>query len=145
MQKQYPTRLHHKIPSWVKDECVFHIRIRCASENTIELTQEDVAVALLKSAKFYAQKGRWFIHLLLLMPDHIHALISFPRGEIMGHVIGDWKRYQGGQHDIRWQDNFFDHRIRNAEEYLEKAAYIRRNPVAADLCETPENWQWVIE
>jgi len=145
MEKQYPNRLFHKTPSWAEDGAVFHIRIRCADENQAILTQRDIAEALLASADFYTQKGRWFAQLFLLMPDHLHALISFPKEQVMSRVVADWKRYQSKQHGIRWQDNFFDHRIRNTAEYLEKAAYIRNNPVVKGLCETPKEWGWIIE
>jgi REP element-mobilizing transposase RayT len=144
MEKEYPDRLFHKTPSWVEDGSVFHIRIRCAVTNAVVLTQSGTAEALLKSAAFYDEKRRWFIRLFLLMPDHIHALISFPKDQIMSRVIADWKRYQNRQMGICWQGNFFDHRIRNAAEYFEKAAYIRNNPVVKGLCTASENWPWVI-
>lgn len=107
------------------------------------LTQPDIAEALLASVAFYTAEGRWFSHLFLLMPDHLHALISFPKDQVMSRIIADWKRYQCKQHGILWQDNFFDHRIRNQAEYLEKAAYIRNNPVVKGLCEKPDDWAWV--
>jgi len=145
MEKQYPNRLFHCTPSWVEDGCVFHIRIRCALENTVVLSQPLIASRLLESVEFYTKKGRWFVHLFLLMPDHLHALVSFPKEQEMSRVIADWKRYYCKQHGIRWQDNFFDHRIRNTTEYLGKATYIRNNPVAAGLCETPAEWVPVFE
>ena len=61
----------------------------------------------------------------------------------MSRVVADWKRYQSRQHGINWQDNFFDHRIRNTAEYLEKAAYIRNNPVMKGMCETADDWPHV--
>ena len=63
----------------------------------------------------------------------------------MTRIVSEWKRYHTRQHGIQWQENFFDHRIRNTQEYLEKAAYIRRNPVVKELCETPEAWRWVLD
>ena len=144
MRKQYPERLHHKTPSWVEEGSIFHIRIRCSPDNTVVLIQPDVAGALLESARFYMDKGRWFLHLFLVMPDHIHALVSFPKDKVMSRVVGDWKRYLARQQGICWQNNYFDHRIRNTEEYLEKAGYIRRNPVVKELCASPEEWPWVI-
>jgi REP element-mobilizing transposase RayT len=145
MKKEYPSRLFHKTPSWVEDGAVFHIRIRCAAENEVVLIQPDIPEALLSSAGFYTEKERWFAHLFLLMPDHIHALISFPEDQVMSRTVADWKRYQNKLHGICWQDNFFDHRIRNTAEYLEKAAYIRNNPVVKGLCADPESWPWVYE
>lgn len=124
MEKSYPFRLYHKTPSWVEDGAVFHIRLRCSADNRIPLIQSGVANDLLESARFYSEKGRWFAHLFLLMPDHLHALISFPKDRAMSLTISEWKRYQTRRHSIQWQDNFFDHRLRNVQEYLEKAAYI---------------------
>ena len=145
MENKYPSRLYHKTPAWVEDGSVFHIRIRCSVGNAIPLIQPDVADKILESASFYSEQGRWFVHLFLLMPDHLHALISFPKDDAMTRVISEWKRYQTRQHGIQWQENFFDHRIRSTKEYLEKAAYIRRNPVAKGLCEAPETWRWVVD
>ena len=121
---------------------MFHIRIRCSAENTVVLSDPAVAEALFASVDFYTGKGRWFSHLFLLMPDHLHALISFPKEEIMSRVVADWKRYQTKALGILWQENFFDHRIRDSGEYLEKAAYIRNNPVAKGLCAKPEEWPY---
>jgi putative transposase len=71
------------------------------------------------------------------MPDHLHALISFPALEKMSGVVGDWKRFQQRESAVRWQEGYFDHRIRNDREFEEKAAYIRRNPVVKGLCAQP--------
>jgi len=144
MKQSFPDRLHHKTPSWVKDSSVFHIRIRCSHKNSVDLTQPEIAKALIDSVAFYQTSGKWFVNLFLVMPDHIHALLNFPKDAVMSKVIGDWKRYQHNQHGILWQENFFDHRIRSDAEYLEKAAYIRRNPVAKGLCSMPEEWAWSI-
>ena len=140
----FPGRLHHAVPSWVKDGAVFHIRIRCAAGNERSLIDPDCAAALLVSARLYEEKDRWFCHLFLLMPDHLHALLSFPRQESMSRVIGDWKHYQARKLGIRWQENYFDHRIRNDAELVEKAAYIRRNPVAKQLCAGESDWPWML-
>jgi REP element-mobilizing transposase RayT len=72
---------------------VFHIRVRCARDNCRSLTESVVGRALLGSVAFYHERRRWWVSLFLLMPDHWHALISFPREEGMSAVIGDWKRY----------------------------------------------------
>jgi len=145
MEKKYPERLFHKIPSWVEDGAIFHIRIRCDANNPVPLIRSDVAEELLKSVEFYTENRRWFAYLFLLMPDHIHALLSFPKEEVISNVIGDWKRYQSKQLGVLWQDNFFDHRIRSTEEYFEKAEYIRRNPVVKGLCKSPKDWPWIFE
>jgi len=79
------------------------------------------------------------------MPDHLHALISFPGNETMETVMRAWKHYLAKEHDLRWQRDFFDHRIRQDESHEEKAAYIRNNPVRAGLVKTPAEWPYVWE
>ena len=145
MQRPFPGRLYHAVPGWVEEGAVFHIRIRCREDNIASLVTPETATALLESARFYCANGRWYVHLFLLMPDHLHALISFHREDRMSAVIGDWKRFQSLRLGIRWQEGFFDHRIRNDKEFIEKAMYIRRNPVVRALCRCEADWRWILE
>jgi hypothetical protein len=39
-----------------------------------------------------------------------------------------------------WQPGFQDRTIRDEQDFLKKAEYIRMNPVAANLVATPEEW-----
>jgi putative transposase len=77
------------------------------------------------------------------MPDHVHALLAFPRTEAMRKVIGDWKRYTARQLGIMWQRDFFDHRLREAQELQLKADYIRENPVRRGLVARAQDWPWL--
>jgi REP element-mobilizing transposase RayT len=63
-------------------------------KNNKALTHPALAQAILDSARFYETKRRWHITLFLLMPDHLHAILSFARDESMSDVIRDWKRFQ---------------------------------------------------
>jgi REP element-mobilizing transposase RayT len=74
------------------------------------------------------------------MPDHFHAILSFPSDVVMADLFKHWKRYTARQLGIDWQDGFFDHRLRNAQEENAKHHYIRHNPVRKNLCERPEDW-----
>jgi REP element-mobilizing transposase RayT len=80
--------------------------------------------------------------LFLLMPDHLHAMLAFPREPGMAAVIRDWKRGTARFQDVRWQENFFDHRIRHSREKETTWAYIHRNPVAKGLCQEDELWPY---
>ncbi len=76
------------------------------------------------------------------MPDHAHALITFPREARMSRVIGEWKHYTAQNPGVDWQSNFFDHRIRTAASCAEKHAYILRNPIIKGLCNSEVQWPW---
>ena len=135
-------KLHHEVPSWVDPGAVFHIRIRCESENPAPLTIPSLAAVLLDSVRFYETRQLWHVTIFLLMPDHLHALLSFPRDKNMGRIVGDWKRFHAVKSGVKWQKNYFDHRLRDEHQAEYKYQYILNNPVAKGFCSTPEEWPW---
>ncbi len=136
-------RLSHEVPSWVKEGAVYHIRIRTELERGKNLTGTQVGTAILESTAFYQEQQNWNCRLMLLMPDHLHALMSFNPEKGMSESIRNWKRFHANNSGVVWLEGFFDHRIRSDESLEEKALYIRKNPVVKGLCEKPEDWQWV--
>jgi putative transposase len=145
----FPERLHHRVPHWVQPGALFHIRIALDREKEQKaLTDSPLAQAILDSAKFYEATLRWHITLFVLMPDHLHALLSFARGESMSEVIRGWKRFHRRTNQVVWQEGYFDHRLRadeRGEQLSAKMNYIRQNPVVAGLCARAEDWPWVID
>jgi REP element-mobilizing transposase RayT len=145
----FPERLHHRVPHWVEPGALFHIRIRLNREKQQRtLVDPSLAPALLDSARFYEGTMRWHITLFLLMPDHVHAVLSFPRDKSMSEVIRDWKRFHTRTDHVMWQEGYFDHRLRAEERGTQLSAklnYIRENPVAAGLCTRAEEWPWLID
>ena len=77
------------------------------------------------------------------MPDHLHGIVTFPRQFQMRKAVGEWKRWLATQEAIKWQDGFFDHRLRSVESAVEKANYIRMNPSRAGLIEENEIWPYL--
>ena len=141
--KKYPKRLSHTVPHWVnRRNAVYHIRIRCLKFDQRDLTFPDVAEALLESVHLYSDLGRWWARIFVLMPDHLHALLSFDPDRRLSRVVGDWKKWHAENLGIRWQENFFDHRIRRDESLVEKNHYIRMNPQRGGLCEDAFEWPW---
>ncbi len=149
LYRGFPSKLHHEVPPWVKTGALFHIRIAVDREKERSpLTDTALAQALLDSARFYEINQLWYITLFLLMPDHLHALLSFASDESMSKVVADWKHFQTRKYRIIWQGGYFDHRLRDDErdeQLSAKMNYIRHNPVAAGLCTRAEDWPWIIE
>lgn len=136
-------RLGHSVPGWISSGAVFFVTICCAVRRTNQLCQNEVAGCLFEAVEFRQRAHRWYVHLLLLMPDHLHALISFPAQESMATVVANFKEITAKRTGVRWQTGFFDHRLRTTESYDEKAAYIRANPVRAGLMTPADKWPWV--
>ena len=89
------------------------------------------------------EKLVWHCRLALLMPDHLHAILAFPREPGLRTTMLEWKKYLARQHQVSWQRDFFDHRLRDHHEVLEKTSYIEMNPVRKGLCERAEDWPWI--
>jgi REP element-mobilizing transposase RayT len=144
---EYPERerLPHEVPLWVDPQKeVYYLTINCKRRGQCVLTQPEVSKKVLESVGFRQAKGLWFAHVFLLMPDHVHGLVSFPRSQrtILG-VVSDWKRWTSRQLGIEWQEDFFEHRLRNDENAREKADYILANPVRKGLAAQAADWPHV--
>jgi hypothetical protein len=140
--RDYPGRLYHHVPGWVKCGAAYHIRIRAEPTTPLPLNTPELATNLLVSARLYHESVRWYCRLFLLMPDHLHTILCFPLEKKMSDLLGAWKGYQAKHHPVIWQDNYFDHRIRNRRELDEKVHYIRLNPVVKGLCSHEDDWPW---
>ena len=95
------------------------------------------------AVEHYLASEKMWASLFLAMPDHLHALLSFPSEVRMEAVIRDWKRYVAKTAGIVWQDGFFDHRLRTNESLEEKATHIRQNPVRAGLVSDASRWTFI--
>jgi putative transposase len=135
--------LGHTPPWGIPDTPVFFVKVCGKMRGENQFCQPKVAEKILGSAAFYHERRRWWMHLLLLMPDHVHCIVQFPITESMPVVMRAWKHYLATQCGIRWQRDFFDHRLRDDENYNEKAGYIRQNLVRANLVNAAAEWQYV--
>jgi len=79
------------------------------------------------------------------MPDHLHALVGIGGDDSLADIIRDFKRITVRIAGIRWQPNFFDHRLRHDESMSEKEDYIRENPIRAGLIDRQEKWPFMLE
>lgn len=135
--------LYHEIPAWVRDEATFYITINCQPRGINHLAIPTAAEAIRESLGVRINKGYWWPSLILLMPDHLHGLLTLAPGQELQKVISDWKRYTARFAGIKWQRDFFDHRIRHEESLSEKWEYIVQNPVRACLVASPDAWPYV--
>jgi len=89
---------------------------------------------------------RWLAGRYVLMPDHIHLFCAPGDNETrLEQWVRFWKSHvsrQAGSPAWRWQSDFWDTRLRRGENYSEKWAYVRENPVRAGLSATPDDWPY---
>jgi putative transposase len=133
-------------PPWRVDSAqeLFFVTICCRPRGLNQLAKPDVGDALFETIAWRNSNRVWYAHLFLLMPDHCHAVMSFPDSEhTIKQRISFWKKWVAMKLGIVWQRDFFDHRSRSDESWREKADYILANPVRAGFVEQPEHWPYL--
>ena len=95
-----------------------------------------------------AELRRFELSAYVIMPNHVHVLLE-PRvplaritNGIKGAAARDANATLGRTGKPFWQDESFDHWIRNAAEFERLRRYIEWNPVSAKLVAKPEDWKW---
>ena len=146
MPSQTGRKTHlHDAPLWVDPaRSDYFITICCRERGLNQLCQLEASRALLDSVRFYRQQQRWFPSLFVLMPDHLHMIVSFGYEHEMTNVIRAWKSFHAKRTRLCWQDGFFEHRLRGEKGVDEKAAYILQNPVRAGLVRDESEWPHVL-
>jgi putative transposase len=85
----------------------------------------------------YRREGHFKLHAFVVMPDHIHLLLT-PQGasieRVVGLIKGGYSHRVGSKFPV-WQRGFTDHRIRNEDEFQTRREYIHQNPVRARMVE----------
>jgi REP element-mobilizing transposase RayT len=111
----------------------------------------DARVArVVADALLYGASGRDFYQLRawVIMPNHVHVVLR-PKTSLA--VITRWVKGStarkanlilGRTGEVFWQDESFDHRVRDEVELGRIARYVEHNPVNAGLAANPSDWPW---
>lgn len=82
------------------------------------------------------------------MPNHVHLLIS-PFVEVAqlmrrlkGYTARQANRILGRTGEAFWQEESYDHWVRDEREWTRIIGYIENNPVRAGLAARPQEYPW---
>ena len=119
----------------------------CAHMQQNLFQRDQVAELMVATFSKYRDAGEFEIHEYVVMPNHIHLLISIADQQKLSRVI---QLIKGGfSHSLRqngiifrevWEQRYYDRRVRNANEFAEISRYIRQNPVRKGLVERAEDY-----
>ena len=119
-----------------------------ASHGVCWLRRPNIA-ALVRDAFLHFHEERYLLHEWVIMPNHVHALLTPLVGTPLSSIVHSWKSHTArrinaalGHKGRVWARDYFDRMIRNDDHFAKTAEYIRANPVNAGLCEAPEDWRW---
>jgi putative transposase len=109
---------------------------------------ESYARLFLKTLYGYRRSERFLLHAFVLMPDHVHLLLT-PAPDLtleraMQLIKGGYSHAVGKEISRReiWQKGFTDHRIRDPQDFAGHRLYIHQNPVMAKLVANPAEYRY---
>ena len=90
------------------------------------------------------KKYKWAVIGYVVMPEHVHLLVSEPLRGNLAKAIQALKLSVTMRRRERpfWQARYYDFNVWTAKKETEKLKYIHRNPVTRGLVAKPEDWKW---
>ena len=89
-----------------------------------------------QTALLFFDGQRYCLHAWVVMPNHVHALLTPKAGWELGRILHSWKSFTAnecnkllGRSGEFWQTETFDRFVRNEKHYQSAIAYIENNPV----------------
>lgn len=123
-------------------------------QQTERWLQRDDIAKVVADAMHYLDGRKYTLIAYCIMPNHVHVVFEpllekperyYTLGNIMQSLKGytAWKANQIlGRKGAFWQDESYDHVVRDEQELQRIVEYVLMNPVKAGLVTQPEDWKW---
>jgi putative transposase len=103
----------------------------------------------LKTLYQYRRDRRYELHAFVLMPEHVHLLLTPAKDVTLERAIqlikGGYSHALGtviGRRSEIWQRGFTDHRIRDPQDFMHHRKYIHQNPAARKIVNDPSEYRY---
>ena len=110
------------------------------------LDDDPSRICVEKVLETYRQKHHFDIHGYVLMPEHVHLLVSEPETGSLDSTLrvlkGETSKRLKGERNQFWQRRYYDFNVFSEAKRIEKLKYMHRNPVTQGLVPRPEDWPW---
>ncbi len=124
------------------------------------LAPERTRFIVMEVLQTYLETHRAFCHGFVVMPNHVHAMLTVDSSSTIASFLQVWKktssyriicfyaqeltRYHGlcPQNCPVWQARFYDFNVDSGKKVNEKLEYMHHNPVEAGLALTSLDWAW---
>jgi len=117
--------------------------------NKAVLRSERMALLMIDVLRSYVRAGKFILHDFVVMPDHIHLLITLDQlmsVEKAAQLVKGGFSYRAkkelGYGGEVWQKGFSEVRILDRQSFLAHRDYINQNPVKAGLVDSPEKFPY---
>ena len=113
------------------------------------LANSDAARAIFETFEWLETQGRIRWICIMIMPDHIHAVIQLCQDQVLPKVMGSLKNFtarqinkQLGEHSTIWHKGYYDHGIRKDESLNDIIRYCHENPVRKRLVKQAKDYPY---
>jgi putative transposase len=155
-------RLHGSLPSGYLSRMRVEKRLQLAEEfrlaealldgaveGPLWLKEPRLATIVVDVLRHFAAQSRMYdLHAYTVMANHIHVLLTPWRRlrivtrRLKGSTARECNAILHRTGQAFWQDESFDHWVRDEGQFVRFKNYIERNPVKAGLVARPEDWPW---
>lgn len=111
------------------------------------LREKEVAEMVDKAILFYDQR-HYDLHAFCIMPNHVHMMMTLlPDAPVLFKVMQNLKRYTAVHANkllkragMFWEEESYEHIVRDEREFWNILNYILRNPVKAGFVQKWQEW-----
>lgn len=116
----------------------------CTQGREPVLTEPAHAERLVATWRTLQEAGDLTLLAATVMPDHVHALFILEDRLPLERVMAKYKTLARDRGCVRWrwQQNGYEHRLRENEDSSDYGFYIFMNPYRAGLIATSRPWPW---
>lgn len=139
-------RNHRNLPHLQVEGATYFVTFRCRPRIVLPPPAKSLAL----SAVRHWDGRRIDLDAAVVMPNHVHALFRILDGSLLENILRSIKSYSAreinrlmGRRGRLWQDERFDHIVRDQSSWQGKIDYIRQNPVRKGLVRNAEEYRWL--
>lgn len=109
------------------------------------ILRDPKAARVIHNAMLFFDGLRYELDASCVMPNHVHAILRPNENYSLDKILHSWKSYSAnkinealGQRGQVWQEEYYDHLIRDQADSDRCFKYVLENPGKAGL----QNWHW---
>ena len=98
------------------------------------LKRPEIARLVMDAMKHF-DGDHYILHAFSIMPNHVHAIIQPRDGQPLAKILHSWKSFTAkranellGKNGEFWQEEYYDHIIRDGEDFRNQVRYVLENP-----------------
>ena len=109
----------------------------------------EIIQILIEDLEFYRKKFDFQLHAFVIMPNHIHLLITPSEKGDISKIMHDFKSHTSQvlnrllkRDEPLWQEGFYEHVVRDEFDFKRKIDYIHKNPLVVGIVKELMNYQF---